>query len=345
MPVGTLAVYVLGAIVSAAPSAAGQLRIDLDPSAQVVLGSVTDAGRLIAVAFGRTGDIYTLDDETNYLTQYNSRGSRLSRAGGGGRLAGDLAEPIGVSVGSDGGVQVVDARLGKLVRFRATATGLHFERSDSIGVVGNAFCELGDQAFVLGRRERNPMREDSLIHEFSTRGNFVRSFGQPFGEEVPFGQIAFGFGYTLCNASAGEVIVVSRLFPEVRAYRPNGSLLWSRRLAPFHGARLIVDSPTQVRFGVSPTGFIDENASAFFASDSVLAVQIGTRKQSVRGPTEYSPLRTELVDVRTGNLLGHQSDLPLVLGAGEAKLAVRGDAGSTWVAIRAYHLDKQRPEP
>jgi len=147
---------------------------------------------------------------------------------------------MGFAVDSSGIVHVLDARLRRISSFQPTPEGLVHIRDLTTAFPAFGICILDDDFFLL-----TPNASEVVVRLDST-GQVVRRFGKQIGipqEEARLGWYARGTviqynqGELACMPAAHAVVLLHRLLPLVRAFSPDGAVLWETRLADYHQSR------------------------------------------------------------------------------------------------------------
>jgi len=182
-----------------------------------------------ALAFGPDGSLYIVDSKNNRIEKRNAQGMMVLRFGKEGTGEGQLREPCGVAVGSDGMVYVADTFYtldpahglpwGRIEKF--TADGAY---AGSWGKVPVAPNDLFGPRGIAIDGAGNLYLSDTGNHrvlKYSSGGRFLKAWGKK-GKGV--GEFLEPFGIT--TDKAGRVYVADRLNFRVQIFdgegRPQG---------------------------------------------------------------------------------------------------------------------------
>ena len=227
-------------------------------------------------------------------------------------LGAQIAWPAGVVFGADGQLSVIDGNSPRwaLLRSQKGRWAVDAVSTSNLSNISSA-CALSGKLFVMGKV--NASDTSGIVHEVSTVGIVKRSFGKRFGDQD---NPAVRAGHLLCTG--GSIVVTSRVYPEVRAYRTNGTERWTLKLPSF----LPMGFETQgrmIRFTYPADSVWDQTTSLFSPAPGVVAIQIG--RQQGRSPSApFSSVRTVFVSALTGAVLGTQLGLPMTLTAHDNRL-------------------------
>jgi hypothetical protein len=299
------------------------------------LGTETEAGPELfggigSAAIDGNGAVYVLDVSDNSVRMFDARGRFLARAGRPGRGPGDLATPHQIFHDGDSSLFVIDAVNGVSV-FHTTDAALKFAMSFGGELRPRSACLFGGNLVVAG------YREGRMLHFVDERGNISRSIGGPFAIKPPPGvkypvdtikrlkEYANSGAPVLAVCSDQlDVIAVAQLHgPGLRAYRPNGQLVWSAELPGYHG-HTFWESPQ----GRAVTVFGNDATRTLALLDSLtLLVQV-SRRQTLPGRTnggrqtrvQQLSMTSTLLDLRTGRVLASGTEFPQVLAVRDSTM-------------------------
>ena len=227
---------------------------------------------------------------------------------------GHLGWPAAAAFDGPNRILVIDTQSPRLARVHLVNGKWAIDSVFMTGLSGiSGICSIAGRQYIMAKLGSS--REKGAVHEVTRDGAVKRSFGKPFGS---INNPAVGYGHLLCLAEPRSVVIVSRLFPEIRAYTLDGVLRWSAPLPDFRPMGFSVEGRL-VRFTYSPDSLWDETVALFSPSSQVIAVQIA-RQVGRAYSTQYRFLRTVFLSAKTGALLGDQRDLPVVLAALQGSL-------------------------
>ena len=205
-----------------------------------------------------------------------------------------------------------------------TVSSTKFSRVSSV-------CTINGKRYVMAKAGEST--SSALIHEVSAAGAVNRSFGTPFVEvENP----AVGYGHLLCLTTPAVVVAASKLHPEIRAYSPVGKLLWATQLPSFQPMGFRVDG-RRVLFEYAADSLWDQTVSVFAPTPDIVAVQVG-RSRGRNGLASYLQVRTLYLSTATGDVLGSQLGLPVIMTATARQLYVVSEKNAQELEIYSYHL-------
>ena len=146
-----------------------------------------------------------------------------------------------------------------------------------------------------------------------------------------------GRGQIRCLPDGRGLVLSSAILGVVQAYRPDGSVAWTARLARFEASEVRALSPTSGRVVYPASGLRDRIASLISVGTGQLLVQV-VRESALDNSTIN--VRSTIIDEADGRVLGYQEDLPLLLAAGNG-LVARPGAGS--LDLVGYSLQGAAP--
>ncbi len=113
---------------------------------------------------------------------------------------------------------VLDPNRGRLVTFRRATDSVERVGPVDLPFAVSGVCALDSRLFVLGRYD------STLVHETTTHGGLVRSFGALKGG-TPF-EVGLNAAAEIgCSSEAGAVAVASRVPGELLLFSPDGTLM------------------------------------------------------------------------------------------------------------------------
>lgn len=113
---------------------------------------------------------------------------------------------------------VLDPNRGRLIAFHRVADSVMRVGPVDLPFRVSGVCSLADHLFVLGRYD------STLVHETTTHGGVVRSFGRLEGA-TPFEIGLNAAAEIACSSEAGAVAIASRVPGELRIFGVSGTLL------------------------------------------------------------------------------------------------------------------------
>jgi hypothetical protein len=223
-----------------------------------------------------------------------------------------LREPIALASNTTGTLYVLDAG-GSIVRFVSSEDPrmLPAKLGRMTLAAARGLCALGSHAYVLGVEDI--AAPGSLIHIVTEEFEQAGSFGAPFGGSNPLVQVANNSGRLVCDSAEDRVVVASSLYPEVRSYAADGTLLWSTPIPGFRPIGIESRRPAGIAFVLPGDSVWDQVISAFIPAPGVVAVQSRRRRGFV--DESLSVIATYYLRSADGALLGSQTGLPRIVAA------------------------------
>lgn len=192
-------------------------------------------GRIVGVTLDHRGNIYVLDGSDHSVRAFDGSGRHLASAGQPGRGPGDLRYPIAVWHDGDRYLQVVDQYDG-ISRFEWSDGRLRYVDRYGSELRPTNVCGIGAELFVPGKPD------GGIIHVLTAAGGRrIRSFGTSFrADSVARLQEVHDDAQlkVVCDEAAGRIYVAEGAQSLVRAYTPQGRMLWQRELPGYVGYRV-----------------------------------------------------------------------------------------------------------
>lgn len=124
-----------------------------------------------------------LDDQHYTVSWFGPEGTFRGAVGREGGGPGEFSEPVGMAMGPDGRVYVLDAGRPRVAVFELAAGSLAYLRDFSVPVFGSDICLLGREIAILGQvPSEGPA--GLAVHVMSLDGQAVRSFGPLLRPEI-----------------------------------------------------------------------------------------------------------------------------------------------------------------
>ena len=222
------------------PDSLGEVSIEEQLSVGVAAGDESqEFGHVLDVRSAHDGSFFVLDVQGPAISWYGADGTLRGGIAVHGEGPGELASATAIAVHDHQRLAVVDPDNGRIGLYRFDGDGLGYEGEiaqalSPLNTGGRSICSIGDRLFL---RE---LRGELLIHELDATGQTVRSFeaavATPAEEFGPFVDVVApqrNAGHLLCLDEPGLIVSMSRYLPAVRAFTPDGDLLWETELANF----------------------------------------------------------------------------------------------------------------
>jgi hypothetical protein len=195
-------------------------------------------GRIRDLVRDETGNIFILDDQSLVLAWFDGNGAFRGATGRRGGGPGEFRAPVALGLDAEGRVEVLDLMHRRISTFVPQETGLLLHETRETPFPAVHFCRLGRRYFVLASRP------EGIVHELTPEGVVARSFGA-LTTEVPEELAAHrdvirdhaARGRLLCVEQPPSIVVVHEHTPLVRAFAPDGAVLWETRLPGFRAIR------------------------------------------------------------------------------------------------------------
>ena len=165
---------------------------------------------------------------------------------------------------------------------------------DSVWTVrdADAICAFDDQRYFVYSRTSG-----SAIHTYERQRGLVRSFGASFGTGGPLKSRAMSQGTMLCLKSQALIVVAADLLGEIRAYSPEGALVWSTPLADFRRVAFLGDGERSVTIQQLPDG---AHSILGLAEESTGEIRVHLGYQRNARGAQYDSLHSIILDPKSG---------------------------------------------
>lgn len=183
------------------------------------------------------GNLFLLDRQSRLLHAFDRTGSYLGLVAGPGEGPSELGEPSDLVRAPDGSVEVLDPRQGRVLRFEVRDRLPLWVANTRVTTFGSSFCWVGDRRVLL-----TPTPATPAMAELGADGSPVRTFGEPYVEELPpeldrAYQIpvltSYNIGWITCRHDSPEIVTLLSQVPLVRAFDLEGDLLWEHPIEGF----------------------------------------------------------------------------------------------------------------
>jgi hypothetical protein len=220
---------------------------------------------------------------------------------------------------------VLDEGKGTILRFEIDGDSIVPRGTIRHGFPAHDFCIIDGRVFVLG------YADGFLIHELSTDGKVVRSFGRPEPTPNAAGEVRERInrtqsrGFLTCLAQTRQVLRVAGNRPALSAYDLTGSVAWRATIPGFHAVVPVTRADGwTVYAGEGNTGwfhrvlslFVDAHTNSFIVQITQAGVQSARPNPSLIESFTFSWTKSGAV------MEDYSSKLPTVVTA----------SGSTFVA-------------
>jgi hypothetical protein len=173
-------------------------------------------------------------------------------------------------------------------------------------------CRLDRRIFALG------LYQDKIVHEVTPDGHPLNSFGDPHEAPEYLSQFwregltrSLNRGYLLCVEELGLVVTLPDNLPHIRAFSPEGTLVWQTELAGFHTIHHTETRYGTLRWNPDPeSGTAHQNTGIFYVGDRLLMVQV-VETSLGRYPEEY-PVETRFLSLEDGRQVTYPDALPII---------------------------------
>jgi hypothetical protein len=301
--------WAIGAALVSTQSSSAPIKITSSPLTNPAVVAQAGVVRIADAIPAGGGRVVLLDAQLNRITLWKGQ-QLLATAGGSGFGPGQLAEPYSLGRIGSSVIGVLDPAARAIAEYEVTNNSLKFKKQFLLGRNGSDFCTFPDRLALLGRGGDNPTRDYPLLYYYSLDGRQTNAFGVPFSNHSPYARIALSFGRVLCDSRSHRLLVVSELYPEIRAYDLSGKLLWTTHLDKLISIQIQEISTREVHISFPPGDAYHAITSLFPVTGDSFGIQICLRTQ--QQPTECRTLETRVYSIQTGQQLGSQRSLPLV---------------------------------
>jgi hypothetical protein len=320
----------LGAEAQVAPSLTRQTQIG------VLQGDSTrEFGWISGLAISPAANaVIIVDGQKKRVSAFAPDGRLISATGRRGSGPGEFLMPFAPAFRGDT-LHVVDAGNARISTYvlRESNLALQGHSRLPIGRV-SGMCILDDAMFLLGLHDRR------IVHRLTPLGAVSQSFGEPLLSEHPVTAARSAVGELVCDSQNRLVIFVSQHLGIVRAYSPEGRLLWQTQLPGFvppifdvmPGGGLILQRPkgrSHADVVPGPPVLLPDGATALIQFGSV--EQFSKNNGSLADITKVTSVR---LDLRTGAVTGTTTSLPrLHMSAGQL---VYGHSSDPYPRVEVY---------
>lgn len=264
-----------------------------------------DAAGNVYVLGEQTSDIHVFDRDGGHITSYRRRGQGPR----------ELLGIRGSDLDSEGVLHVADVANGRISTFELDGDTLAFRTVTTLRFRPTDVCVLGGRRYVL-RQPGGPT--DPTISEIDSDGQVIRGFASPeepreADQRRELGQTPhmLNYGYLACDEATRTIVKFNWMVPVVRAFDPEGEILWETTLEDYVPWQLTASRPgVCCRYRPDPEeGFSHSGKSVVVDRDGnvVLGLQI-------EGPRSAENRRHELIvlDVSSGRVIDRHPTVGVV---------------------------------
>jgi hypothetical protein len=194
---------------------------------RLAIGDEGTFGRISDLIADQSGHIYVLDRYLKKVDRFDASGVHLATVGKEGEGPGEFSYPSALALWGEADLYVYDRSNLRLSRFATEDDALTLVEEARVPFSAGAICTLGDRIFAMG------LLEGYVVHELSSEGEVVASFGQAEGDDAVV-QEYVSAGRLLCDEATATILAVPLTSPQVRAFAPSGELRWGVELTDYH---------------------------------------------------------------------------------------------------------------
>jgi hypothetical protein len=277
--------------------ASAQIEIGaLDFPDEEVFGSISDIG------IDSQNRLYILDSQAGRMAIFDARGRHIASTGRKGRGPGELLAPIAMTFAPGGEILVLDPPNMRVSSYRMESGTLRSTGSFKTPFPGRDVCTIGERIFVQGLHGGN------LIHEFTTKGTPVRSFGAAGDPVHPAEGGTMSMGYLACSSSG--IIYKPRNTSVVRAFHPDGRARWQVALNSFTQLQTRPNADGSITFLARDARGVDFASRIFLLGDQFVAIQLRNSSRELDEHGDEVNPRTVVLELGTGRVAAEGRHLP-----------------------------------
>jgi hypothetical protein len=194
---------------------------------RLAIGDEGRFGRISDLIADQSGHIYVLDRYLGKVDRFDASGVHLATVGKEGEGPGEFSYPSALAFWGEADLYVYDRSNLRLSRFATEGDALTLVKEVRVPFSAGDICTLGDRIFAMG------LLEGYVVHELSSEGEVLASFGHAEGEDAVIQEYA-NAGQLLCDEATATILAVPLTFPQVRAFAPSGELRWAVELTDYH---------------------------------------------------------------------------------------------------------------
>lgn len=296
----------------------------LDGAEPYVFGEITDA---VSTPLG----IVIIDSRLNSVRMFDAHGRFLETIGRAGAGPGEFVHPIAATV--DGfNLFILDDGTERISVFNIRGRRATYIRAITLPFSAFDVCTIDGKLAVLG------FYKGRTIHLFdSQKGLVTRSFGPTWGPNHPLLNRTLAQGFLACSTNPKLVVAVSALIPDVRAFRPDGSLAWEQHIQGFVPVALTPAPANGVTYSEPPEGFNHAVLSLVALMGNRILLQYGKITKASTGLHDTEDVNSIVYD-SNGRLISFQDNLPRIVSSRMAIAVSAADDPFPSAAIHSYEL-------
>lgn len=270
---------------------------------RLAIGDEDTFGKIGDVIADERGHTYVLDTYFKKVDRFDESGMHLASVDKQGKGPGELDFPSALAFWGEANLYVFDPGNIRLLAFATDNGALNFIKQVRLAFPGGDMCTLGDRVFVMG------LLEGHLVHELSSEGEVVASFGEPESGDAIIQEIS-GVGHLLCDEATATILTVPLSFPQVRAFSPSGEVRWAVELGDYH--QIVYErSGGGIRPRFDASGKAHGAVGVVSPGPGIALVQLEVH--SAGAPREETELDSRFLSLATGTEIARRSDLPRVV--------------------------------
>lgn len=265
-------------------------------------GSQIEFGTVVGAALGARRTTYVLDGAVHRITALDSAGRVVTAIGRSGRGPSEMLDPRQIQFSNET-LQVLDSHNG-IIELVMTDDAIQQAVATQLPFQASSFCTMHGRLYAFGLMSGN------TIHEFTTAGKHLRSFGSTFGpDHNTLRQVISSEGLLACMPDSKVVVAMSTLLPTVRAFSSvTGRLLWEDTVKSFVPTMMQPIDDNRYWMGSGPDGHAVNRVLAVLTEDLLLA-----QSSRFSQAADENIVVTCVIEVRVGGCDSARVNLPLII--------------------------------
>ena len=194
-------------------------------------------GMIRTIEVDVAGNVYVLEEQTSDIHVFDRDGGHITSYRRSGQGPRELLGIRGSDLDSEGVLHVADVANGRISTFELDGDSLAFRAVTTLRLGLTDVCVLGGRRYVL-HQPAGP--GEPTISEIDGDGQVIRGFAspeEPRGAEQrrELGQTPhmLNYGYIACDEATRTIVKFNWLVPVVRAFDPEGGVLWETTLEDY----------------------------------------------------------------------------------------------------------------